>query len=110
MTNNSAKNSWQEGLRLMSQCPVCHNEFAKNQAEVIEEVNGSNLVHLICKSCGNALLVLVVVGPLGMSSVGMLTDLSFIDAKRLYKKQAITEDELLNFHIFLKNKQFNFKY
>ncbi|KKQ26986.1 MAG: hypothetical protein US42_C0017G0007 [Candidatus Magasanikbacteria bacterium GW2011_GWC2_37_14] len=110
MTNNSASNSWQEGLRLMNQCPVCHNDFVKNQAQVIEETKGSNLVHLNCKACASTLLVLVVIGPLGMSSVGMITDLSFNDAKRLYKKSAISEDELLNFHTFLKNQQFNFKY
>ena len=110
MASNSKKHSWQEGLRLMSQCPVCHHDLKKEAAQLVEEKSEANLVHLTCVNCRNSLLVLIAVGPLGMSAVGMLTDLSLNDAKRILAKAQISEDELLSFYTFLKNQQFNFKY
>lgn len=69
---------------------------------MVEEGMGTHLLHLTCTYCNNAMLALIVVSKMGMSSVGMLTDLSAPDAQRLYRHAPLSEDTVLNFHDYLK--------
>lgn len=95
------ENSLFDQLKLMKNCPQCKAEYTKEGIEVVEEKSSTHLVHLTCPSCFNALLAVVVVSKLGMSSVGMFTDLNAVDVRRLYGKNAITEEQILDFHDFL---------
>lgn len=88
-------------IKLMKLCPMCKNEYTPEALEVVQERTGTHLVHLTCMHCKNAMLALIVVSKLGMSSVGMITDLNALDAIRLYHTGAISEDQLLNFHDYL---------
>lgn len=87
----------------MSQCPVCKKNYPKDQADILEQNSTAHLVHITCPSCRHAILAVVVVTQLGMSSVGMLTDLSVADVKRLRQQSDITENEVLDFHTALSN-------
>lgn len=98
----------QEGLKMMAQCPLCKKSYSEKEAKVVEEKNSAHLVHITCPHCYHSVLALVVVNQLGMSSVGMITDLNIEDVSRLKKFDPISEDELLNFHSLLKNKQLSF--
>jgi len=102
--NQPQSNPLQEQLRLMQQCPVCQAKFTPDLAKVLAKRGEVQLIHITCQRCHNALLAVIVVSALGMSSVGMVTDLNATDVKRLEKKSAITEDELLNFHALLKER------
>lgn len=99
-----------EGLPLLTHCPVCRCSYQQQKVEVIAEKISARLAHITCANCHNALLAIIVNGALGMSTVGMLTDLTANDARRLRSGQVISEDELLFFYKFLETKQFNFKY
>ena len=70
---------------------------------MIEEFDGSGLVHITCRGCHSAFLTVVITTPAGASSICMVTDLSAEDARRVRQRPAIGEDELLNFHLLLKN-------
>lgn len=94
----------QEGLRLMSQCPLCRKQHATEDARILSKKNGAHLVHITCPHCANAVLAVVVVTQLGLSSVGMVTDLGTEDVMRLKQNGPVTEDELLAFHGILKEK------
>ncbi len=104
------ENSFPDNLRSLQHCPVCQNQYTKEQSRVLEEKESASLLHLFCGSCRHAVVALMVSTPFGASSVGMLTDLDFADAKRLLARGPVSEEELLNFHQFLKTNQFNFKY
>ena len=100
--------SIQEGLRLMNQCPLCKQQHTPEAANILLEKNGTHLVHITCPHCQNAVLAVIVVTPMGLSSVGMVTDLQAVDVLRLRHNDAISEDELLDFYTLLKNKQIKF--
>jgi hypothetical protein len=95
-------------LKLMRNCPLCKNEYTHETLELVEEGTGTHLVHLTCVQCKNAMLALIVVSKLGMSSVGMLTDLNAPDAKRLYRQTALGEESVLDFHDYLKTRSHEF--
>lgn len=98
----------QEGLRLMNQCPLCKRQHTPEAANILLEKNGTHLVHITCPFCQNAVLAVIVVTSMGLSSVGMVTDLQANDVLKLRHSDAISEDELLNFYTLLKNKQVKF--
>ena len=102
------KNQIQESLKLMNQCPVCQGHYSEKDAKILEEKAGVNLIHITCPHCYNHILAVVIVSQLGMSTVGMVTDLTADDVKRLYTWQSVSEDEVLDFHQILKTNQFKF--
>ena len=103
-------NPIQEQIKLLQQCPICKGQYDAKKAKILEEKGEAHLVHITCPHCQNFILAVVVVSNFGMSSVGMVTDLSEVDVKRLRSRDSISEDELLGFHTLIKNNKFNFKY
>lgn len=91
-----------ERLRLMRACPMCGAAYREEQAVVLDADGPNHLVHLNCSRCHNALLTMVVVSALGMSSVGVVTDLSPADADRLGRQPPVTEEQVLAFHQLLR--------
>ena len=112
--NKRAKNNMplddfvHEGLKLMRQCPLCKKEYKKEEIKIIENRDKINLIYIRCEACENSVLALVIISAMGVSSVGMMTDLSSGDVKKFSGKQPFTEDDLLNFHKILTNKQKSF--
>jgi len=94
----------QEGLRLMNQCPVCKGAYQADKKNILEERGEAHLVHITCPFCHNAIMAVIVANPLGLSSVGMLTDLTASDVSRLYHQGPISEDELFACHLLLKER------
>ncbi len=99
---NSNKNQIQESLRLMNQCPVCKGKYEPNESNILKEKGSAYLIHITCPHCHNSILATVLTTPIGISSVGMMTDLQAEDVLKLYGKKAINEDELFAFHKLLK--------
>lgn len=85
----------------MSQCPLCKKQHSTEDARILSKKNGAHLVHITCPHCANAVLAVIVVTQLGLSSVGMMTDLDTEDVVRLRQNKPVTEDELLTFHTVL---------
>ncbi len=100
--------SIQEGLKMMAECPLCKQAYSEQKAKVIEEKNSAHLVHITCPHCLHSILALIIVSKVGMSSVGMVTDLNVNDVRRLKRLGPITEDELLNFYSLLQKEKLNF--
>ncbi len=92
------------GLRLLKDCPVCQTNFQQSDIRVIDTYQNIHVLHVTCSSCIHSILSVCTVSPFGMSSVGMATDLSAIDAERILDTDPIHEDELLSFHAFLAGK------
>ena len=85
-------------LRVMRECPVCNTAYRAEQVAVLEADGHNHLVHLTCGACQNALLAMVVVSPLGMSSIGVMTDLTAADADRFRLEPPVSEEDVLSFH------------
>lgn len=93
-----------DGLKLMHQCPLCRQDYAKDGIALLEEKEGVSLVHLECAGCMSSVLAIVMVSQLGMSSVGVITDLSAEDARRFREREIFTQDDVLDFYGCMQKK------
>ncbi len=96
-------NSLFNGLALVSRCPLCEASFDPLEAKVLGESAESHLLHIRCRSCGHALLALVIVSQAGISSVGLVTDCTSEDALRFQGGRSVTVDDVLAAHLALRD-------
>lgn len=81
---------------------MCSYGYKEEHVTVLDEHDSGHLVHITCSQCHNSILAMVLLSAMGMSSIGIITDLSAKDASRVEKKPPISEDFLLGFHQMLK--------
>ena len=48
----------EEGLKMISHCPVCHYGNNAVEAKVVEESDNAHLVYIKCQRCQSAVLAL----------------------------------------------------
>jgi len=85
-------------LRLVAYCPVCHASYDPAKANVVREQGKMRLMHLYCKSCHRAILSLVMHDQAGISSFGMVTDLTRDDVDRFIEAPEIQADDCLRLY------------
>ena len=83
-----------EGLRLISKCPLCSEQYQPFQARIVEEKPEAQLVHIQCRVCESSIVALIVNGQLGLTSVSLITDLSSADVERFKDASPITEKDV----------------
>ena len=71
----------------------------------MEERDESHLVYIKCRQCQSAVLALVSLTNLGVSSVGLVTDLSSDDVIKFKSAEPISCDEVIEAHQFLSKNQ-----
>lgn len=113
MKQNPKKKSSQENqnvddIKIVRGCPVCKEEYGLDDMFVLEENKGTHLVHSTCPHCRNAIMSVVLISKVGMSSVGVLTDLNIEDALRLKEASPINQDMVIDFHDFFRNNTTKF--
>ncbi len=96
--DNSARMFRPEGLRLVSYCPLCHLHYNVGDAKILEEHEDTHLMHVVCKRCSSSILVLMLTGELGVSSVGLITDLTSDDVVRFKDQSDIQDDDVIALH------------
>jgi hypothetical protein len=74
------------------------------EAQVIGENEETHLLHIRCRKCSNSILALVLVNNVGVSSVGLVTDLTFEDVLRFRGSQRISTDDVLRAHEWLSKR------
>ena len=85
-----------EGLKLVNKCPVCSEQYQPFQASIVEEKDEAQLVHIQCRKCASAIVALIVNGQMGLTSVGVITDLSSDDVERFKDAHSLNEQDLFN--------------
>ena len=95
--------SWQEALKLINKCPICAAAYNPDRAKLFAQNEKANLVHISCEACSGNFIAMILAMPGGISTIGMVSDLSFEDAKRLHIKPAIGLDELIDGRKFINN-------
>lgn len=84
-----------ENLRLISYCPLCSTHYNPSEAEVLEEKNGAHLIHVACRKCESSIVAVIMTGGIGVSSVGLITDLTGRDVVRFKDAQPISSDDVI---------------
>lgn len=90
-----------QGLKLISYCPLCHMHYSIRDAKVLEESEDTHLMHVVCRRCSSSIIVLMLSGELGVSSVGMVTDLTSEDVLKFKDTQTVEADDVLKLHVAL---------
>lgn len=85
-----------EGLKLISRCPLCSEPYRPFQASIVEEKEEAQLLHLECDKCHCNMVALIVSGQMGLTSVGLITDLTSEDVERFKDAQPLSQDRVID--------------
>jgi len=98
-----------QGLKTVLYCPVCDSHYNSISTQIIEEKDNNHLIHLECTKCGSSVLALVMTGGLGVTSVGLITDLTSSDVLRFKDSDNISLDDVIEIHSLVQGglKPFN---
>ena len=84
-------------------CPVCNSKYAAGEMTVLESGQKRNALHFTCKNCKVSSLFFITENNIGMVGVGVLTDMSKSEVGIFFRKEAVSVDNVLEVHDFLKN-------
>lgn len=93
--NYNHSSSSLENLRLISYCPLCNAHYNPSEAKILEQKDGAHLIHVECGRCRSSIVAVVITGGIGVSSVGLITDLTSQDVLRFKNGESISEDDVL---------------
>ena len=70
---------------------------------VIDEDDKRTTLHMTCEGCSASTIVFVSLGQFGVVTLGTLTDLEQGEARRVFQGEAVSTNDVLEAHQFLKN-------
>jgi transcription elongation factor Elf1 len=92
-----------ESLRLVSSCPLCGAKYTQECASIIEENKSAFLIHVQCQKCQSSVVSTMTRGQVGVSSVGLITDLTSDDVAKFHREQPLDSEDVLDLHDFLQD-------
>lgn len=95
-----------EGLKLISYCPLCNMQYNPLSAKILDERDDAHLVHVECRKCGSLIVALVLTGGIGISSVGLVTDLTSDDVLKFKDVEDVQLDDVIELHAALGQDEF----
>ena len=107
---NGKKDFWRKSLKLISHCPVCNSAYKDEEVRVFENRKGARLVHITCVDCLSYFVAAIMAVERGVSTIGMITDLSYADFKKLESKTPISVDEIIDSHQLVASPGFENKF
>lgn len=102
--SNHASPFFDEGVKLISYCPLCESSYNPRAAKVLGEKDDSHLLHIECGNCANAIIALVLISSVGVSSVGLVTDLGFDEVHRFKAAVPVSTDDVIEAHHLLQDE------
>lgn len=104
ISSNQPSSFFEEGVKLISYCPLCETSYSPQAAQVLGEKEDSHLLHIQCGQCSNAIIALVMISSAGISSVGLVTDLIFDEVDRFKETESVTTDDVIEIHDMLQDE------
>ncbi len=92
-----------ENIQSLIRCPVCNKKYRSTKMLVIDEDDKRTTLHMSCEGCGDSTIVFVSMGQFGVVTLGTLTDLEQSEARRVFQGEAVTTDNVIEAHQFLKH-------
>lgn len=102
-TPKASSDKWNDGLRLVSYCPVCETRYNPMEANILGEDGETRLLHVQCRKCHHSILALVLVNQVGASSVGLLTDLAYEDVLKFRTNRLVSINDVIDVHSALED-------
>ena len=95
-----------EHLRVISTCPICNARYHSAELKILEERQEAQLVYIQCRKCRSSVLAVVLASQLGVSSVGLVTDLSGDDVLKFRRQPVVSGDDVLDLHEAIRQPDF----
>ncbi len=92
-----------ESIKIISNCPACDLPYNSLEAKILKENGQSHLLYIKCRHCLSSLIALITFSAYGISSLGLITDLSGQEISRHQEESPLTSEELLESYSLLKN-------
>ncbi len=102
MQNHEIENLSEEE-RWISACPLCNTRYQPEEAKIVEEKDDAYLLFTICEKCGSNIVATLTTNPLGISSVGLVTDLTYEDVVVFKDSDNIFPNDVVELYQHLKN-------
>ena len=90
-------------LQIMTKCPMCDFKYDRSDIKIIDKKHETINLHLNCKQCGSSVMMVILTGVLGITSVSVVTDVTENDLKKI-DGGCVQYDDVLEIHKFLENK------
>ncbi len=94
----------EHGLKHLTKCPLCKAKYSHSQASVLEENDARTVFHLTCGKCNSAVLAFVSDSQQGIVSLGVATDLTSQEAKKILGSKPINSEQVLEVYEHFNNK------
>ncbi|MFA6096918.1 MAG: hypothetical protein WC788_04815 [Candidatus Paceibacterota bacterium] len=95
-----SKSNQMPNLQIMSKCPMCDFKYEKDNIRIIEKKEGLITLYMNCTQCKSSLMMVIMTGALGITSVSTMTDIVEDDIERI-SGNSIDYDDVLEMHRFL---------
>ena len=96
-----------DNFRVISACPVCSTKYHSAEITLLEEKDDRHLVYIRCKKCHTSVLALILANSLGISSMGLITDLTSDDAMKFRNQPGVSANDIIDIHQMLKKGTIN---
>lgn len=90
--------------KMMGQCPICAATKQDLTLNTIQQRSNAELLYIQCRSCQSSVVALVFSTGSVISSIGLLTDLTKTEVSQFQAETALTEDDILALHRWLKQR------
>jgi hypothetical protein len=97
-----------DSVKLVSYCPLCGSSYTPLETNVLGEKDDSHLLHIQCGNCSNAIIALIMMSSMGVSSVGLVTDLAHHEVENFKTGPKISTDDVIDTHHLLQNESMMF--
>ncbi|MBU0625620.1 hypothetical protein KKF05_04720 [Patescibacteria group bacterium] len=94
-----------DDVKLISYCPLCGSSYTPLQTQILGEKEDSHLMHIQCGNCSNAIIALVIISSVGVSSVGLVTDLGSEEVDRFRGDCQVTTNDVIDMHHLLQDEE-----
>jgi len=90
-------------LQISTKCPMCSASYKQDDIKVINKDDGSLSIHLSCSHCKSSVVMLLMAGPMGVTTISIPTDITEEDFEKMRTDRAISCDDVLEMYKFLKD-------
>lgn len=93
------------GSSIIARCPVCNLKYDPVEARILEEKQNVHLAYIKCYNCQAAILALIMNNGMGITSVGLITDLSADEVIKFKSKSTINSNDVIEIHQLLEKQK-----
>lgn len=106
MFNFDGQFSLPESQRIINRCPLCGGSASRLEARLLGQTPERQTVHVHCHECAGSIIAYFMMSGMGMTSYGLVTDLSFDDFIKFNHGSSIELDDVIRAHENLKSPYF----